>query len=151
MPCTVLIHEIGHAFGLLLSTKTSIASVYLGDFDKSNKENFRIGRMHFHIRWGYVGFCAYENEAGQMSNFQIIVFMLCGPLMSLFVSLILTLILFYFHVDGSLNSLITGAAIFNFFQFMWTIIPMKYPAWMKAYAGMPSDGYQVLQVLKGNK
>lgn len=145
-------HEIGHALGLLFSTKNSIAKVYLGSgyWDDSNKESFRIGRIHFHIRWGFVGFCFYIKESGEMTKRQVIIFCLCGPLMSLILSLFFIILLFLYHPQGVLDYIITGMAMFSFVQFMMTIIPIEYPAWMNGYGGTPSDGHQIVGALKDN-
>src|SRR5699024_11943830 len=57
IPITVLIHETGHALGAVLSTKNAVARVYLGYYDDTNKVNMTMGRIHFHIVWGFGGFC----------------------------------------------------------------------------------------------
>jgi len=62
IPLSVLIHEIGHALGVILFSKEKVY-VYLGTSNLSNKENFRIGRMHFHICWRYYGYCYLEKES----------------------------------------------------------------------------------------
>ena len=38
----------------------------------------------------------------------------------------------------------------NTFQFLATAVPLIYPNWYKPYAGLPSDGYQMLSLLKKN-
>ncbi|GAA0611012.1 hypothetical protein GCM10009001_30310 [Virgibacillus siamensis] len=134
--------------GLLLTTKDEVAKVYLGDLTDSNKETFRIGRIHFHLSWGFVGFCSYIRNAEEYTKVQWIVFMSGGPLVTLVFFVMLILFLFSGHEYGLLKSIALWLAIYNFFQFFWTIIPMKYPTWLGAYAGMPSDGYQLLDELK---
>lgn len=145
-PITVLLHEIGHAFGLILSTKDGIVRIYLGSgyWDDSNKENFSLGRVHFHIRWGFSGFCTYESNE-KLTRLQTVIFLICGPLISFVLSLTFTLFLFIYHPQGNLNRLMNGMAIMNFFQFLGTIIPIIYPKWMKTYGGYPSDGYKILE------
>ncbi|WP_246202560.1 hypothetical protein [Virgibacillus doumboii] len=50
--------------------------------------------------------------------------------------------------QSELRSLLGWTATFNFIQFFATMIPVKYPRWMGGYNGLPSDGLQLLQVLK---
>ncbi|WP_269409318.1 hypothetical protein [Lentibacillus daqui] len=90
LPLTTLIHEIGHAFGLVCSTKNGKARIYIGDFSDSNKENFKIGRIHFHIVWGVGGICKYEKD--KMTKFQAVLTTIGGPL----ISALFTFILFFF-------------------------------------------------------
>jgi len=47
-----------------------------------------------------------------------------------------------------LKGIIGWFIIANFTQFFFTFIPMKYPSLFGAYSGMPSDGYQVLKILR---
>lgn len=51
IPISTLLHEIGHALGVIVCSKER-AHVYLGA--KNLPENLRIGRIHFHIRWGFL-------------------------------------------------------------------------------------------------
>lgn len=148
IPLTVLLHELGHGLGLLLSTKDEVAMVYLGDLTESNKETFRIGRIHFHLSWGFAGYCFYSDKSGEFTKLQWVIFMLGGPLISLVLCLILISTLYLYQPDGSLKSIILWFVIANFTQFLFTIIPVKYPAWYGAYADRPSDGYTIWKVLR---
>ena len=147
-PVFILIHEVGHAIGLLLTTKGSVARIYLGQRELSDKVTLRIGRIHFYIiKWGYFGFCSFHTEK-RMSKFQFVFFMLCGPFTSFIVSIGLVLLLVYNHSNPIVSNIITALIIGNLFQFMVTIIPLKYPSWMKPYNGYQSDGYHILRTLK---
>ncbi len=145
IPASVLLHEIGHAFGLVLFTKES-ARVYLGPSNASNKENLRIGRMHFHIRWAYFGFCEWGTRAA-FSSFQRVMMLAGGPA----VSLLVAIVAFFISADlthwGTKNFL-NGIMFSNLLLFISTSIPVVYPKWMGPYAGHPSDGYQILKVFK---
>lgn len=83
-PLTVLLHEIGHGLGVVFTSKCH-AHIYLGNTDEKNRENFRIGRLHFHIIWSYKGYCYWGNE---LNNQQRVISLISGPAMSLLVSLI---------------------------------------------------------------
>ncbi|WP_240455748.1 hypothetical protein [Virgibacillus sp. Bac332] len=50
--------------------------------------------------------------------------------------------------QNDLHALLWWTSICNFFQFIATITPVTYPRWMGAYYGHPSDGLQLLRLLK---
>lgn len=145
IPASVLIHEIGHAVGALLFSKEKV-HVYLGPGDASNKENFRIGRMHFHIKLAYYGFCAVKNR-NDFTKAGYVIFLAGGPLFTLLLVIAASLVsaeLTHFGAKNFLN----GIFFANFTLFIFTSIPVIYPNWLKPYAGRPSDGYQILTTLK---
>lgn len=145
LPFTTLIHEIGHALGLVSSTKYGEARIYIGDFSKSNKESFKIGRIHFHITLGRGGLCRYEKN-NDMTKLQSAITTIGGPLISALFTFVLYLLL---HQPINKYYLITGMFWLNFIQFVVTVIPIIYPKWWRPYGGYPSDGYKVLNILRG--
>lgn len=146
LPLIVLIHETGHALGLICSSKDGVARIHLGDLSNSNKENLRLGRIHFHIVWGLAGFCYYKTS-NNISKPQGVVFMLGGPLISAILALFLYFLLRH-PINTYLDFFITGMFWLNLSQFIFTIIPIIYPKWWGPYGGMASDGSYVLQFLK---
>jgi hypothetical protein len=149
IPLSVFIHELGHAFAVLLSTNAN-ARVYLGPFNEANKENFKIGRIHFHIKWATYGSISLSNLKGEVSKKQNIIIAAGGPLVSLIVAVLVTICSFYV-INNRIESFLQAIAIYNYLSFLWTIIPMTYPSWMKAYRGMPSDGLRIVKALKNEK
>lgn len=151
IPITVLIHEIGHAIGLLVCTKNIIAKVYLGHPNTFTAPSYTMGRLHLYISMSNFGYCAYngssQNES-QMTPLKRVVFTTGGPLMSLIFSLTLFIIFLFLNLSPYANFIITWFAISNLIQFIWTIIPIKYPKWMGGYSGMPSDGYKLVKLLR---
>ncbi|MGE7622035.1 hypothetical protein ACQKMD_02920 [Viridibacillus sp. NPDC096237] len=146
IPVSVLLHEVGHAIGFTLFSKGK-SYVYLGASNDKNKQNFRIGSINFHVKWAYFGFCSVKNR-NTLSRFQNIMFMAGGPIVSflLFVGAYLTsLEVTYYETNNFLN----GITYFNLILFIFTSIPIIYPKWLKPYAGLPSDGYQILTLIKG--
>lgn len=133
--------------GLVCSTKDGAARVYIGDFSNSNKESFRIGRVHFHITLGMGGICRYEKN-NYMTKLQSVITTISGPLMSAFFAFILYLFL---HHPINKHYLITGMFWLNLIQFVVTVIPIIYPKWWRPYGGYPSDGYKVLKILIGKE
>lgn len=143
IPISVLMHELGHGLGVIISSK-SHAHIYLGNTNEKNKENFRLGRLHFHIIWSYVGYCSLEKI---LTNRQRVIALVGGPVMSLLMTLLF--LLFTFNTShGDLRSLLWSTTTFNFLQFLVTIIPITYPRWMLGYGGHPSDGLQLLRLLR---
>lgn len=62
IPFSILLHEVGHAIGGVVVKKDAVAKVYLGQMTESNKKNFHIGRIHFHVNWAFYGFCSLSGE-----------------------------------------------------------------------------------------
>lgn len=144
IPMCVLLHEVGHGLGVVLSSGAR-ASIYLGKFnEKENKKNFHIGRLDFHIQWSYFGCCYSE---GDLKKNQELAFFIGGPLMSLILSLI-SFWLWFATSDGVFHSLFQRITVFSITQFLITAIPIKYPKWMGSYSGFSSDGLQLLKILK---
>ncbi|KMY32374.1 hypothetical protein ACZ11_09590 [Lysinibacillus xylanilyticus] len=55
-----------------------------------------------------------------------------------------------FTNDALLNFL-NGLFYVNGTLFLFTVIPIIYPKWLKPYAGLPSDGYKIIRALKNRK
>ncbi|ANU25810.1 hypothetical protein [Planococcus versutus] len=147
VPVSILLHEVGHALGITLFTKEK-AHVYLGPANDNNEENFRIGRMHFHIKWAFFGFCFVKNRS-DFTSFKSIMFSAGGPIISLLLCIAAYLVSADLTHYGTKNFL-NGIIYFNLILFIFTSIPITYPNWWKPkpYAGRPSDGYQILTALK---
>jgi len=99
---------------------------------------------------GPVGFSYWEAEAPEQHwTF------LAGPLVSLVLGIIFSIITFlsrsHTHTFSILYYVWQVAAICAFAQFALTLIPIRYPSWFGQYAGLPSDGYKLLQFLKNRK
>src|SRR5699024_2228909 len=92
VPLTTLVHELGHGIGGVLSTKER-TMVILGPADQSNKRTFSVGRMDFHIKWAYFGFCSIGTNR-DLSAFQRIIIAAGGPVVSLLIALISFIMLF---------------------------------------------------------
>lgn len=143
VPLGVLLHEVGHGVGIIAVSKYH-ARIYLGKWDIQNKENFSIGRLHFCIRWSYVGCCAWRGCLGRRQN---IIVSAGGPIASLLLALLCGGLIMLVQ-QGEWRSFLLGVAIFNFIQFFVTVIPVTYPHWMGPYGGIPSDGLQIVRLLR---
>lgn len=143
IPLCILMHEIGHAIGMIL-TSDERAHVHLGDLKDTSKRTFGIGRIHFHIRWSFFGFCSW---GGQLNNKQRLASLIGGPLMSLVMAVLFWRFVSYVP-EGNLHILLTGTARFCAVTFFSSVIPIKYPRWMGFLGGYPSDGLQILNIMK---
>ncbi|WP_173106086.1 hypothetical protein [Bacillus sp. KH172YL63] len=141
IPLCVLLHEIGHGLGAVVGSGAH-AHVYLGS--REGREQVKLGRMHFHIIWSYSGYCSWD---GSLSNRRKLAALAGGPLMSLLIASICGW-LSVMTPDGALFSILRGTAIFSTIQFFLTACPMTYPGWMKGYGGLPSDGMQMVRLIK---
>lgn len=142
-PTCTLLHEVGHGLGAISTSKSNV-HIYLGKRTKDNKENFKLGRLHFHIQWSFAGFAHWGKG---LDKRQRAVALAGGPIMSLL--LVLLFWLFASLVSQSeLRQLINWTVTYNLIQFIITIIPITYPRWMGGYNGLPSDGLQLLRLLR---
>ncbi|WP_317935236.1 site-2 protease family protein [Sporosarcina aquimarina] len=143
IPICILLHEVGHGLGAVITSNGHV-QIYLGPKSERNKENFRVGRLHFHILWSYVGFAYWQSE---LSRRQKAASLAGGP----FVSLLLTIIFGWLAVvtpENFVQPLFWWTTIFNFSQVVVTVIPVTYPKWMGRYSGFQSDGLQLYRLLK---
>lgn len=148
IPLSVLLHEVGHAIGIVMFSKEK-AYVYLGPVNDDNKENFRLGRMHFHIKWAFFGFCIVKNRS-DFTKFNNILFLAGGPIVSLLLFIAAYFLSANFSHEGTQNFL-QGVFYTNLSMFIFTSLPLIYPKWLPAFAGHPSDGYQILNILKSRR
>src|SRR5699024_210366 len=128
----------------VITTSKSRVHTYLGLRDKHNKENFRLGTLHFHIQWSFNGFTYWQEGLGKRQSAIVLV---CGSLMSLVLAILFTSLSLLVS-QGVVQQFASWTAIFTFIQFLGTIIPLTYPGWMGGYSGFPSDGLQLIRIVK---
>ncbi len=142
-PILTFLHELGHATPTLVSGKK--ATIVLGNSDR--KLNFKIRNLELNISLlpSYIGFCYWPEE---LSRKEKLISLISGPL----VSLIISIFCFYFILKPDLPpetySILIGLTTLSFIQFLTTAIPMHYPSFMSGYAGLPSDGFQIMELIK---
>ncbi|WP_130808200.1 site-2 protease family protein [Senegalia massiliensis] len=152
---TTIIHEFGHAIPALILTRdrVKIALGILGRLNKNNK-NFKqisLKRLDIEIKSlnPFIGMTYYKSS--QLTKYQRIVILAGGPIFSL----LLAIIMVFINI-GSEGKFLMG--IFNLKEitilarnialvsFLFTSIPIIYPK-----SNHPSDGYQILKLIKDNK
>lgn len=142
-PTCTLLHEVGHGLGAISTSKSDV-HIYLGKRTKDNKENFQLGRLHFHIQGSLSGFAQWEKG---LDKRQRAVALAGGPIMSLLLVLLFGLLVSLIS-QSEVRQLMNWALMFNIIQFTGTIIPITYPRWMGGFSGLPSDGLQLLRLLR---
>lgn len=143
IPLCTLMHEVGHGIAAVMSSRAT-AHVHLGRLSDPDKRRFNIGRLHFHLKWSYYGFCSSK---GEMDKKQRITNIIGGPLVSLLMAIGFGLML-PLASNLDVQTLLSATASFCAISFLVTAAPVKYPRWMGSYSGHPSDGLQVLHLLK---
>jgi hypothetical protein len=143
-PITTLLHECGHAFTTLALTDRDV-SIQLGNGRKGLK--WQSGRLKIIAGWftGFVGFTRYNQK--DIAPHRILWITLAGPL----VSLVLTIL---FWIPASIWSeppwlvfVLKSLSYATLAQFLFTILPWRYPRWLPGYSGCTSDGLRILEVL----
>ncbi len=145
---SVLLHELGHALGYRISGGKAEWKVIVG----SGPKLISVSRFTFGLIPAGGNFV--PAEVPETDKGQIIMFA-GGPFVSLLQAVLYWII--YFCISGgiqpgsSLRELLLPVSsflfYFNLFQFLFTIIPMRYRIVCR---GFESDGLQIIHILKQN-
>lgn len=146
MPILTLIHELGHAIPALIFSKENV-TVNIGN-SNLNKQiklnrlliNLNGYRCVVDVSYGYVNWSQVNNKI------KLICMILGGPLTTLIVSILLYICLINVSLPFILMLVFNALFIFSAFQFLLTILPIKY--FYNPYVGHTSDGYKILQQFK---
>ncbi len=150
---STIVHEFGHALPALILTKENV-KITLGR-NKEKLKRIRFRRLDIELK-GFnpmIGF-VHWNES-KLTKFQRIMILAGGPIVSLVLGIVLLLI--SRNIEDKLlieiillKEMIILAGNYQLYTFIGTSIPVIYPEW-SGYGGYPSDGYQVLKLMKANK
>ena len=151
-----IIHEFGHVISALILTKEK-SRITLGKLGENNKSLVKISlrRLDIEIK-GFNPFVGWTHwNASKLTKFQRIMILAGGPIISLILGIIL---LFISNNIGDkllmdtfiLKEIIILARNVALGSFVFTAIPIIYPK-RTGYAGIPSDGYQIVKLMKFNK
>lgn len=144
LPFLTVLHELGHATAALYLTDKPV-TVQLGSLDgKGRVLTLRRLRLIFAYRMRIlsptIGF--YHVDQAHLTIRQKVIVLLCGPLASLFASIILGGLSFAIRPSPFAFPLYM-ASILAFLQFLLSAIPFTYPVWLGGHNGMPNDGKQI--------
>ena len=146
-PMLTLLHELGHAIPALIFTKEEvIVNIGNSNLNKKIKLSRLIIKLNGYkslvdVSYGYINWTPLDSN-----KIKAIIIILGGPLTSLIVSILLYIYLINVSLPHILIILLNALFYFSLFQFLLTILPMKY--FYKPYLGCTSDGYKILQHLK---
>ena len=146
---SVLFHELGHALGYRISGGKAGWKVIVG----SGPEIIEISKYIFRLIPAG-GYFLPEEEA--KSKKQKLMMLAGGPVVSLLQAVLYWAVCFcvfsFVQPESRLFEILFPASkflvFFNFFQFLFTVIPIRYRVVCR---GFESDGLQIVHVLKHKK
>ncbi|MCR4622305.1 MAG: site-2 protease family protein [Clostridiales bacterium] len=147
---SVLLHELGHAAGYRISGGKAGWKVIAGSGPKM------ISTPKYVFRLIPVGGLYFVPGEETRSNKEKIIMFAGGPLVSLMLTVLFGIIRFcifrFAQPESSLYEILFPSSrfllFFNFFQFLFTAIPMRYRVVCR---GFESDGLQIVHALKHKK
>lgn len=139
---SILFHELGHLSGYKITIKSNDWIIQIG----TGKELFRTKRLRYHaipIAGAFLFDSDLNTKKGQLLMFA------GGPIFtSIFLILLFTL---QRHPLGYVsNDVITWIRNYNLWALFFTLIPMKYPAFLGIDDVKVSDGMAILHLLRNN-
>jgi len=144
-PIITFLHECGHALAVLALTGQDV-TILLGSGRRGMK--WQWGKLGVVVGWltGFVGFTKYDQE--RLTSRQILWVTLAGPLVSLLLTVACSAPAFTRGIPQGFVILMRIVAYATLAQFLFTILPLRYPRWLLAYGGKTSDGWRALQLLR---
>ena len=151
---STIIHELGHALPALILTRDNVKIILGRNNERLKKVSLK--RLDIHLKGfnPFIGFVYWDEP--KLTNFKKILILAGGPIFSLIFGIVLLFI--SRNMESKLlvgiillKQMIILAGNYQLYTFVSTSVPIIYPKWWVGYAGYPSDGYQVLQLIKGNK
>lgn len=137
-------HESGHAFFAIIFTKNKVKIRLGGYYDK---KIFKIGRLIVCLNGLNIWYGTVQWNSESLSNIKRIFIYLGGPLFTLSLSFVLWWLIksnIFIYLDDYILQFIFISSVW---QFIITIIPIKYTKFWGEYKGMNSDGLSVFNVL----
>ncbi|MPM14209.1 hypothetical protein SDC9_60569 [bioreactor metagenome] len=147
MPILTFLHELGHAIVAILYTNDEVLiQIGNGTLDY----NIKIRRLYIKFA-GYksliqvaYGQVIWKNEC---TKFRKIIITAAGPVVSVLVFLLSTIILykFYYSLNYKYTIILRSISFYSLIQFLITAIPLKYKFYPYKY--MTSDGYKIVELI----
>lgn len=146
VPLLTLIHELGHALAGMMTTRGWVpAAIGTG----GDPRTIGLGRLRIKLRpfSGIVGSCHREYRSGSGRGEAL--FYGAGPTFSLASAAILGYLGTSATGNSTLGQILTLGSYAALLQLIATLVPVRYPSWMGAYAGYLSDGAMLLRCVRG--
>lgn len=140
-PFLTFLHELGHASLALILTNSNVI-LKLGNFNKKSFFEVKIRRLDIKIYNFSPGMGGVYFNNNNVNKIKQMVIILAGPLTNIIVSCISLFVSKYY------NSFLY-ISLFSLSGFFATIIPLKYPKFFGGYVGLKSDGYRLIDIIKG--
>ena len=137
-------HEFGHAIFAIIFTKQEVKIRFGGILDK---KIIKLGRLLIFLNGFNPSYGVVYWNAKSLSKYKNALICLGGPLFSLLLSLMILYFLKYNTYEYINQNMIKVLFISSVWQFIITIIPIKYPKFWGGYAGFNSDGLSALKYL----
>lgn len=143
---TTIAHELGHALSALILSKENI-KIILGRRNNKNFKKIGLTRLNIELK-GFDPFTGFvQINESKLTKFQKIMFYAGGPIVSLVLAIVLSLIISSIEHEV-LKQIIVFSRNYQLLQFIATSIPMVYPKWWGGYGGNSSDGHAILKLIK---
>ena len=145
-PLDTTLHEGGHAAMALLTTR---GNVTLNTGFGQRGLDFSVGRLHIHLAPlpTIYGFSDYDRRGVSRQRRALI--NLAGPCVSLLLALSFGIVFRRrARLRPPLRMLCLLFSLANLFQFLGTVLPIRYPQSLGSYRGRMSDGAAALQDLR---
>ncbi|MGJ8684236.1 MAG: tetratricopeptide repeat protein [Nonlabens sp.] len=153
IPISTIVHELGHGIVALINTKKKV-TLYIGSLGEP-EHAFRIplGRLILVFNLNLIkprgGLCRLEEP--QMSFNQQFIYVLMGPVATLFLGLSCSYVSFFTNVHDNVKMLFFLFSIYSFIDFMRNIMPSDRAMVIDNGSMVFNDGMQLKQLLKFKK
>lgn len=149
-PITILLHELGHAIPALLVTDSEV-EVYLGSYgSKKQMLKLKINRLTFFFKYNTFlwqkGLCVPLAKA--VSIKRQILYILMGPLTSLFIALLCISLTYFLKAQNTFFAFLISITISALIDFFYTIIPYKEKIILDDDREVENDGSALINLLK---
>lgn len=143
-------HELGHAIPALIYSKKNV-TIYVGSRENPKEAiNFTIGRLKVHLTFNpnfwSSGRCVFDST--EVTNSQMKVILLMGPLGSLLCGITFCFIVFIFNLNDYLK--LAGLAYLgaSIIDFVVNIYPKSEPDFLDTGSVVYGDGAQLLHLIR---
>ena len=141
-------HELGHIFSALILTQGEVM-LRVGEEKKSKVG--KIGRIHWQLSLsnGKEGFSGYDRSG--LSRLNLFIIIISGPIASLMITITTGWFILYYFVPTWVEVMLVSWFCANALVFIRSAIPVKLKPTASFTEGPPSDGLQLLRILRGKE